>query len=78
MTKEEVAKLLKDSNEEDYNKVRKTLNEKFKGTIPDDAPIYYTACKYNGFDAVGHKLSALVEYEDKVFAAIFDTVTWIR
>ena len=73
MTQEEAAQLLKESNEEDYKKARKKIDELAKRPLTDDTPIYYIAGKYNGFFAVGHKLTAFVEYDNKVILLLFDS-----
>ena len=73
MTPEEVKALLQESNEEDYKKAREKIDKIAKKHIPDDTPIYYIACKYNGFFAVGHKLTAFVEYDNQVILIIFDS-----
>lgn len=73
MTVEEVKALLQESNEEDYKKAREKIDKIAKKHIPDDTPIYYIAGKYNGFFAVGHKLTAFVEYDNQVILIIFDS-----
>ena len=76
MTPEEVKKLLQESNEEDYKKIRSDIERRAKKPLPDNTPVYYVACKYNGFEAVGYKLSILVEFSERVIAGLFDTFTW--
>ena len=73
MTIEEVKKLLQESNEEDYKKAREKIDKLAKKQLTDDTPIYYIAGKYNGFFAVGHKLTAFVEYDNQVILIIFDS-----
>ncbi|MBR4694204.1 MAG: hypothetical protein IKP07_05270, partial [Bacilli bacterium] len=73
MTVEEVKALLQESNEEDYKKAREKIDKIAKKHITDDTPIYYIAGKYNGFFAVGHKLTAFVEYDNQVILIIFDS-----
>lgn len=76
MTVEEVKKLLQENNEEDYKKIRTDIERRAKKTLPDNTPVYYVACKYNGFEAVGYKFSILVEFDERVIAGLFDTFTW--
>lgn len=73
MTPEEVKALLQESNEEDYKKAREKIDKLAKKRLTDDTPIYYIAGKYNGFFAVGHKLTAFVEYDNQVILIIFDS-----
>lgn len=76
MTVEEVKKLLQESNEEDYKKIRADIERRAKKALPDNTPVYYVACKYNGFEAVGYKFSILVEFDERVIAGLFDTFAW--
>lgn len=76
MTPEEVKALLQESNEEDYKKIRADIEKRAKKTLPDNTPVYYVACKYNGFEAVGYKFSILVEFDERVIAGLFDSFGW--
>lgn len=76
MTPEEVKVLLQESNEADYKKIRADIEKRAKKALPDNTPVYYVACKYNGFEAVGYKFSILVEFDERVIAGLFDTFTW--
>ena len=76
MTVEEVKALLQESNEADYKKIRTDIEKRAKKALPDNTPVYYVACKYNGFEAVGYKFSILVEFDGRVIAGLFDTFTW--
>lgn len=76
MTPEEVKALLQESNEEDYKKIRADIEKRAKKALPDNTPVYYVACKYNGFEAVGYKFSILVEFDERVIAGLFDSFGW--
>lgn len=70
--KEESLELLKQSNDADYNKFLKKVNEIAKRNLPLDTKIEYVTGRCCGFEGIGIILSGVIRWKTQIILARFD------